>query len=103
MGRSFSVSCSLQIDRVRRDNGLFLPGHGEQDRGHQVRQGFADARARLHREMFLVLQRLRHGHGHLLLLGAKLEVFRTRQNARGREYLFHARDQIIAGGLNFGE
>ena len=78
----------LQIDRVRRDDGFFLLRDGEQNRRNQIRQRFADARAGLDREMFAILQRARHGHGHLLLLRAEFEILRARQNARRRKNLF---------------
>jgi len=91
----------LQIDRVRRDDGLFPVRHGEQNRRDQVRQRFADARARLDREVLAVLQRPGHRHRHLLLLRAKLEILRLRQNTRRRKNFFNLRDQIGAGGLMF--
>jgi hypothetical protein len=36
----------LQIDGVRRDDGLFLLPERKQDRRNKIRQGFADAGAR---------------------------------------------------------
>jgi len=48
-----------------------------------------------------ILQRPRHGHGHLLLLRAELEILRPRQNARRRKDFRNLGNQIGAGRLNF--
>ena len=86
----------LQIDGVRGDDGFFLLRHGEQNRRNQIGQRFADAGAGLDREVFAVLQRPRHGHGHFLLLRAELKILRPRQNARRRKDFFDLGNQVMA-------
>ena len=93
----------LQIDRVRRDDGLLTLRDGEQNRWDQIRQALADARAGLDGEMPAVLQGARHGHGHLLLLRAIFEILRARQQARRRKNLLDLRHEVRAGGLGFND
>jgi hypothetical protein len=58
-------------------------------------------RARLDRQMLAVLQRLRHRHGHFLLLRPILEVARLGKNSAWRKYLFDLYDQVATAGLRF--
>jgi hypothetical protein len=69
--------------------------------GTKIGQRLADAGAGLDRQVLPILQRPRHGHGHLLLLRAELEILRPRQNARRRKDFFNLGNQIGAGRLNF--
>ena len=66
----------LQIDRVRGNDGLLLFLLRPQHARDEIRERFADARARLHHEMPALRQRRRYRHRHLLLLRAKLEILR---------------------------
>src|SRR5260221_4002830 len=50
-----------------------------------------------------VLQRPRHGHGHLLLLRAILEVRRFGKNSSGREDFLDLGDEVRTGGGGFVE
>ena len=87
MGRSFCVSCSCRLMVCVEMTAFFLLRHGVEDGGHQVSQALADARAGLDRQVLAVGQRLRHGHRHLLLLRAELEVLRPGQDAlRGEDF-----------------
>jgi len=90
---------------VRGDDRLFLVLHREEDRGNEVGEAFADAGAGFDGEMFALLERARHRDGHLLLLRAKLEVFRARQNATLGEYLLDLFYQVVVGsrGLRFDD
>ena len=82
----------LQIDRVRGNDRLLLARHRVQDGRDQIPQALADARARLHHQMLPALQRLRHGHRHLLLLGTVLKILRRTQQPFSRENRLHLRD-----------
>ena len=88
----------LQIDGVRGNDGFFSVRHGEQNRRNQIGKRFADARAGLDGEMFAVLQRPRHGHGHLLLLRAKFKILRPRQKSRRRKNFFDLGNQVRPAG-----
>jgi hypothetical protein len=89
----------LKIDCVGRDDGFLLVRYGEQDGGHEIRKRLADARTGFHGEMFLVLQRPGHGHGHFLLLWAELEVGRSGKNPARRENFLHLRHEVCARRL----
>jgi hypothetical protein len=89
----------LQIDGVG-GNDRLLPGRrGEQDGRDQVSQAFADARASLDHQMFAALQSLGHGHGHLLLLRAVLEVPGFGENSTRRKNLRDLGLQVLAVGV----
>ena len=76
------------------------PLAAEQDR-HQVRIGFAGARARLHHQLAAVLHRAAHGHGHVGLALAGLKArHRVRQHpGAGQGFGDPLIEQIQAGSL----
>ena len=105
IGRSFSVSCSCKLMVCVETMAFFFCATAKQNRRNQIGQRLADARAGFDREVFAVLQRPRHGHGHFLLLRAELEIFRARQNARRRKNSFDLLHQVggRSGGLMFDD
>ena len=74
IGRSLSMSCSCKLMVLVEMTAFFRWRHGEQNGRNQIGQALADARAGLDHQMFLLLQRLRHGHGHFLLLRAVFKI-----------------------------
>ena len=89
----------LQVDRVGRDHRLFVLANRMQDGRNQIGQAFADACAGLDDEVLAILQRLGHGDGHFLLLGAEFEILRPRQLATLGKKRAGLGDQIQPGAL----
>ena len=84
----------LQIDRVRRDDRFLLLLDREKRRGHEVSERFADAGAGFDHEMPLLLERARDRGRHLLLLRAKFEIARLREQPVLRENRPHPLDKV---------
>jgi len=82
---------------------LRLPATACKNRGRQIRETFADARAGFDDEMLLLGKGVRHGHGHALLLRAVLEIACLGQDAMGRKQFFDLFNQVgsCPGGLRF--
>jgi hypothetical protein len=81
----------LQIDRVGGNDRLLFLLDRVEDRRRQIRDRLPYPRSRLHHQMAFLLERPRHGHGHLLLLGPILEILRPREQAflgKKRAHLF---------------
>ena len=89
----------LQVDRVRRDDRLFLFLEGEKHRRHEVGERFADTGAGFDDEMALLFERLRDRRGHRLLFRAIFEIARFREQAVLCENRPHPLDKIAAEGI----
>ena len=95
----------LQINGVRGDDGLFLFLNGEKNRRYEIRKAFADASASFDGEVLAIFERARDCDGHLLLLGAELEVLGAGEDAfLGKDFL-DLFDEVegAATGLCFGK
>ena len=76
----------LKINGVSRNDRFFVLLESEQNCRDEISERFADASAGFDHQMSIFLQRLGHGHRHLLLLRAKFEIFRLRkQSALGED------------------
>ena len=93
----------LEGDGVGADDGLLLLREREEDGRDEVGEGLANAGAGLDDEVLALGQRASDGHGHLLLLGAELEVAGLGEQAGGRKDFRDLLDEVGAGpgGLVF--
>ncbi len=79
----------LKIDRVGGDDGLAVVLQRKKHRRDEVSETLANAGARFDQKMRFAIQCVRHGGGHLLLLGAVFEILRAGHDPAGRKHFVY--------------